>query len=237
MPNLTMTTQFLAAALALEPPPGAKPLDPPVPCAICGATITSGAPVKNLIKTTTAGIADVFRYAAAYTCHSCAACFSDARFTGSHFVSGTAALKPVVALTSATDERPAWRDLVRVIQRGTVNVSIITSNTKRRLWPLAVISTFSDSWQPLFVDGDTERLLNIHVNKLRVCLELVERVYAFGFTKRAIATSLMSGINVKSLAASLADVMRFESQLAAWRGTDEFTLALFIAQKVNQNDH
>lgn len=224
------TSTLLARGFGLHWPEEDR--EPAQRCALCGAAISTGVPLKRVIQKTTTDIADTFRYGHDHTCGDCAACFSEPKLlVGNLFASAACTCKPVVSLDSATDERPAWRDLIRTLPFGTPCVALITSNTKRRLWPAARISGFGPAWRPYFVDGDTARTLDINANRLIECMALIERVMDIGFSKRAIAESLLFGVKLKDFAASAEAILQYESVLAQWRGTDEFLLALFVAQK------
>lgn len=203
-------------------------------CAICGEVHHAGLPARDVIKSGTAEIADIFKLPTAWVCGACAACFGDSRtLVGGIFATPTVAIKPMVSTASATAERPAWRDLVRDEHwLGVENVGIVTLNTKRRLWPSAVTSVFGEAWRPLFVDGDIVRLLHINVRVLREYLALIEEVYAAGFAKPVIGKSLYDGLSGKRIAeVGLERIRDWERRLADWRSSDEFILALFIAQK------
>lgn len=200
------------------------------PCAICQKVIAEAYPIGDMISQATANIADTFR-ASEWLCADCAACFADSRtLTGSIFATETIAEKPLV--TNA-EGRAQWREL---IQRddliGQECVAIITSNTKRRLWTSCVVSRFGDSWQSLFVDGDTDLLLTISVTDLRQCLALVEEIYALGISKQAMTESLIHSNNMRFMQMlGLSALMAYERQLEAWRTRQEFIVSLFIAQK------
>lgn len=218
------TSALLARGFGLHWPEEDR--DPARRCALCGASISTGVPLRRLIRPTTADIADTFRHGRKHVCGDCAACFAEPRLlTGSIFATPDRGLKPTV---SSQPDRPRWCDLLRAVEFGTENVSVITSNTKRRLWPRAVVSVFGPAWQPLFVDGDTDRLLLVDCTALLDCLDLVTVAYSAGFSKSAIATTLLHSF---STGQSPAQVMELESHLRRWRGTDEFLLALFVAQK------
>ena len=195
-------------------------------CSICRQHTSRSVLAKSLIKSSTGDIADTFR-SGERVCGDCAALFADSRLTGSIITLDGNLWRPMVALASATEERPAWRDLLRRITPGAETVAIVTSNTKRRLWPRAVLSTYGDHWRPLFVDGSIDRLLTINATRLLDTLELVEEVYAQGFSKPIIANSLYGGKSNLDFAT----LRSYETRLAVLRPTDEFILSLFIAQK------
>lgn len=201
-------------------------------CALCGLRVAAAMPVKSLIKPATADIPDTFH--GTHVCAPCAAAFSESRLlTGSLLVMNGAGLRPMVSKESARKEgRPCWRDVIRTLPVGAETVAIITSNTKRRLWTRAAVSVVGDYWRPLFVDGDTDRLLTVSITALRASLDLVESVYALGFRKELIGTSLWNGLAPKTLAEhGLERIAELEAALNVWRGSDELLISLFIAQK------
>lgn len=69
------------------------------------------------------------------------------------------------------------------------------------------------------------------------CLDLVEEIYASGFSKRVIGSSLLSGLSAKSFAADARRILQLEAALQPWRGTDEFVLSLYIAQKEEKEEN
>ncbi|NJL53906.1 hypothetical protein HC928_01285 [bacterium] len=189
--------------------------------------------LKRVLSGASADLADTFRHGG-HICKACAACFAAPKLlVGNLYADETRALKPVVALASATEARPAWRDLLRGMTPGTLAPPIVTSNTKRRMWPQAVASPVGAQWRVLFVDGDNDRLLTIHHARLMDTLNHIEMLLALGYSKRAIGDTLLHGASIKSMknADVIRRMMHLEAQTAALRHTDEFTLALFVAQK------
>lgn len=219
----------------LDLPALPKPPDYPpqrAACALCHVPVVEGYPTSTLIKPTTADLADTFG-SADWVCEICARAFVQSKTLASNlYADANGALKPMIAQASATPERPSWRDLLRALPFGTPCVAVVTSNTKRRLWPRAPISAFGEQWRPLFVDGDTDRVLRINADALLTQLAFVEYVYSRGFSKPIIASSLYLGLTVKRIREIGHDTIRnLEDVLSRWRGSDEFLLALFIAQK------
>jgi hypothetical protein len=187
--------------------------------------VTESIPLAKLLKPTASDLADLFRFGDRI-CRHCVACYVEPRLlTGSLFACAGYAAKPTV---STQPERPRWCDLLRTIERGTECVAVMTSNTKRRLWPQAVASRYATRWQPLFVHEHTERLLRIDVSALLECLELVTSLHSAGYSKTVIATSLLHSL---SSAQDYAELLAAERALARWRMTDEFLVALYVAQK------
>lgn len=199
-------------------------------CGICGF-VERVASLKTIIGPSTADLADTFRHGN-YVCLDCATCFGQSKkLAGNLYADATTAQKPVVALKSATEDRPAWRNLVRQLSPDMDCVAIVTSNTKRRLWPQAVVSRPGSQWRVLFVDGDNERIITVDYIEVLRCLDLIESLLNLGYSKRAIGDNLLNGVKFKNLLSDIQSVMADERRIGTWRGTDEFSLALFIAQK------
>lgn len=204
-------------------------------CALCGEALSRAVPLKSLLKPTASDLADTFRYQQrrAYTCEHCAACYAEPRLlTGSLFATCEYGIKPTV---STQPKRVRWLDLLGVLHVNTECVAIMTSNTKRRLWPGAVVSRYGPTWQLLFVHEDTERLLSVDVAALHDCLALVMEVYNIAkISKAAIATTLLHTLSTGQGHAQLLD---YERRLRQWRGSDEFLVSLFVAQKEEPDDN
>jgi len=203
-------------------------------CAVCAAPVAGQAvPVKDLIKPTASAVADTFRYNTDYTCVDCAACYGETRLlTGSLVATPSAGLKPTV---SRQPDRPRWVDLI-LADRNEPAVLVMTSNTKRRLWPAAQVSLPGAPLPVLFVHEDTERLLVVDRDALAECLYLVTECLDDGHSKAAIASSLLRAGNLERLPRA----WRHERELQFWRGRDEFLISLFIAQRQeeeNTHDH
>jgi hypothetical protein len=201
-------------------------------CGICGV---EGEIVKSsrLIQKATAGIADTFKHGP-YACLNCAACFTANKLLRSNLLATRYyGVSPLVAIPKTLSPRPTWRDLLRKLQPGDETVAIVTSNTKRRLWIDAAVAVVGPVWRVLFVDGDTARLLKINHAKLLDVLDTVEALLMLGLSKRAIADNVVAGMKLKALKdpTLLVQLLDYEQQLTSMRDTEEFTLALFVAQK------
>lgn len=201
-------------------------------CGICGykGEVVSA---SRLIKVSTADVADTFRHSA-FACLPCAACFSERRLLVSNIYADDLGrgLKPMVAQSSATEDRPSWRDLVTQLSPGTKTVSVFTSNTKRRLWLRAPVGIVGSSWRVLMVHESEDRVFQVDYEEVLRNLSSIENLLEEGFSKAAIKTSLPSA-GYKTFKDDPARFLIAERLLAEKRNTDEFELALFIAQKEN----
>lgn len=197
-------------------------------CSLCGNKKPS-VRLNHIIKPATSEIADTFKHSQ-FVCLECAACFAENRLlTGNIYADefGTG-LKPMIARSSATKERPAWCDLIESLPVGIETVAIFTSNAKRRLWTNAVVSHVGSSWRVLFVDGDVDRILMIDCTKLTAVMRQITFLMRRGYSKRAIAENLLSATKPSGITRL---IFSLESEMKQVRHTDEFLLALFIAQE------
>jgi hypothetical protein len=83
----------------------------------------------------------------------------------------------------------------------------------------------------LVVDGNIERVLTIDHTKLLDVLDKVEQIYSMGISKVVIADNLLLANKIKGHNLTLMELIQYERIIVPYRLTDEFTLALFIAQK------
>lgn len=230
-----MTTLPSALARAFALPALTLPteaLTTPVVCPFALTPVTEGVPVARLVTDATADVATTFR-GASHVSVDGARCFGAPRdLKGNLAAVNDTGLRPFIARSSATPERPAWTDLVRLLRRGDSVVLIVSDEVQRRLWPQARIGVVSDTGYPvLLTTGMRTRLLTVRHAQLLDCLATVEAAYA-RWSKAAMANGLLSyryqeQIRTVGLAQARAD----EATLAPWRGSDEFDLSIVIAQK------
>lgn len=199
-------------------------------CAVCGTHHWRTFAAAAFIRPSTGDVADIFRHGEVL-CVDCAALFANSHFTGGMLAIAGNYYKPLVI---AKGDRPAWRDLIRSIPIGTETVAIITSNTKRRLWPNAPRSTFGPQWQVFFAVDNVERILTVEAGRLRKCLDIVEELYNAGIAKSLLGESLMAALPPPIIRKiGLRKVLEYEREIAPWRGTDELMIATYVAQKEN----
>lgn len=208
-------------------------------CALTGERLQAeGCRLKKVVGAASADIADTFRFRSEWLSVKAARLYKSSRvLRGNLLALPGQGIRPFVSQKSATDERPCWRDLIFLLPVGVQSVALFTDESKRRLWPLATLSVFGHHWRPLFnaapYKGATAqcRSLQINIDRFRVCLRLVERVYSLGFAKRLIDQGLVCVAARKHIGKiGLESVCRLEAELEPWRGNDEFLLSLFVAQ-------
>lgn len=238
---------LLAHALALPPldtPPAQ--LAPGACCAITGQPIQEGYRVMDrslhLVGQATTEFLDNFRGGIHGHLSDAAARCIRAGQPGSllHrsllvFEDGTVHL-PLINLASAAEQgRPCWRTLARAVwpaRQGQRCVVILTTDTKRRLWPRARVGTLGSHTVLLLHDpeSNTSNLLAVDWPRLLTCLDLVEQVYGLGFSKTSVRVSLYGQTRAVQMV-GLTETRRLDRALAAWRDQPEFTVALLIAQR------
>lgn len=239
-----IAADLIASALGLPPfktPPVAVP--PGTRCAVTGAPLETGHPVKSVTGASTADFLDVFRGSLhGYVSDAAARCFAaasgDIRASGQMWVWPTQFARPVVSSATARETgRPAWREYLRTAYRerqGEPCAVLLVENFKRRFWHRAVVSVMTDTLT-LFVQSDTTRTeqnLTVHMPTLLEALTLVERAYVLGFSKDAIRTGLLSAATRKVAAqAGIVHASQLDRDLGWLRGTPEFEVAVIVAQK------
>ena len=108
-------------------------------------------------------------------------------------------------------------------------VFILTSETKRRLWIDAEITT-GDPIRVFVNNAEMSCSRLVLIEKLRNAIALVSECLAHGFSKQAIATSLFSQRKIKN-ALGFVDVRLLETRCIPFRGTSHFVVALMIGTK------
>ena len=232
-------------ALAAEPqvvPAGTE-------CAITGEPIEVGYPVAEMVTSATAEFLDCFRGGVdGYVSEAAARCFKNADPKKGNptarsfliFEDGTAYL-PLINRQAATEQgRPCWSQLVREVwpsRAGQRCLSILTTDTKKRLWIRARIGQLGERTPILVYNSESAQNAVVFVNwcVLEMSLDIVEEVYAAGFVKASIASSLFRQWKMVELNGMEA-VSAWERDLGVVRGMDEFPIALLMAQRPDKEE-
>ena len=238
---VSMTTLAATLAQAYHLPALAHPLerlDEPVVCPFAGTPITEGVPVARLITDATADVPSTF-HGVRHVSADGARCFAaPSMLKGNLAVVDGTGVRPFIARTRTTPERPAWTDLVRSLRPGAMVVLIVTDESQRRLWPQARLGIVSNAGYPVLLNrGLQTRLLTVRHDDLLACLDVVEALYACGWRKRAIEHGLLSYRHQDHVrTVGYAAARHAEMQIAAWRASDVFRLSVVIAQKPIEED-
>jgi hypothetical protein len=232
-----MREEFLVKAFAF--PPIAAVEDCDAVCAISGVPLTQGCRSAVILSKAMGDVADICRFPSGWLSPAAAQCMNASKvLRGNLLALPHRGLHPFVSQDSATPERPSWAALLRTLPADTPCLAIFTDESKRRLWTSARCSAYGESWRPYLNTGASSfpphigRELQVSRTAFLRCLELVETVYAHGFSKYAILEGLLDVSSSKAIQAhGITRTQQFETQLSAWRGQDACLLAVFIAQK------
>jgi hypothetical protein len=218
-------------------PPGTR-------CVISGQPITRGVPVSAITTDSTTEFLDHFRNGLnGYISEAAARCYKSANPRKGNIlarslaaIEGEPGLLPLIARDRARAEgRPCWSELVRDLWprcRGKRAVLVLSTDTKKRLWPRARVGTIGSRTALYYYDAETagNGTLWLDWPRLLICLDLVEEVYTAGYPKAAIRESLYTaGRITQSL--GIGSVRQWERTIAPWRGSPEFVVATLIAQR------
>ncbi len=228
LPDLTLTS--------VDVPPRTR-------CAISGQPLTRGVPVAGITTSATTEFLDQFRGGLhGYVSEAAARCYKSADPRKGNILArslaafaGEPGALPLIARERAVAEgRPCWSDLVRQVwpaRRGQTCVLIISTDTKKRLWPRARVGALGSQTPVYYYDAPTAGNDTLYLDwpRLLACLDLVEEVYTAGYPKAAIRESLYRAGRMAQ--DDLVRVRPWERALAEWRGLPEFTVATLIAQK------
>lgn len=244
MTEYVSVADLLAAAFPLPElriPPEMVPAG--TRCAISGRPLTTGIRVSDVTTGSTTEFLDQFRGGLyGYVSEAAAQCFRSADPRKGNILArslavfdGEPGMLPLIARERAMAEgRPCWSDLVRSVWprwRGRRCVLIISTDTKKRLWPRARVGALGGQTPVYYYDGPTAGNSTLYVDwpRLSACLELVEEIYTAGWPKAAIRTSLYCAGSMAQ--GDLGRVKLWERELAEWRGRSEFIVTVLIAQR------
>lgn len=206
-------------------------------CAITGTHITEGIPWKRVIPASTGEYLDLMHgMAFPYLSLDAAAAYKGSWNLGSRmiFEDGTA-YHPYISTTSAgKSDRTFWSALVRHVwpaRREQLCMVIMAGDFKKRVWPRSVVGPLGANTPVYVLDSDrfVSQLLSIDWERMIHILDLVEEVYALGFSKDAISNGLYT--NYATFVDRPIESIKLETKLQQVRRLPEFTAAILIAQK------
>lgn len=136
------------------------------------------------------------------------------------------------ALTARDNaERPLWREALPALDLDQSRVVVLTTDPKKRVWPLARVSRGADA--SLYLHDPARGVSGnrtIRIPALRDLLALVEHALALGCAKAQLWSSLLTSATTVERMGHRA-VITLERELAAARRQPEFLPALIIAQR------
>jgi hypothetical protein len=141
----------------------------------------------------------------------------------------------MIARESAEKQgRPCWSDLLQTVWRQAIDkpaLVVITDDFHKRLWPYARPTTIGGQTAIYVHDKEWVGLngtVVVDYSAMLDCLAFIERLLGAAFSKVAIRDGLLHSTKV---ALSIAEAVRAERALSAWRTRPEFGPALMVAQK------
>lgn len=236
---------LLASGLRLPPLP-----EPPIPvppgtvCATSGEPLAHGYPVERVVTDATGEFLDTFHGDVhGWVSDSAARCYTSADPRRGNpcarsvlaFADGTLH-SPLIAREAArAQNRACWSQLVRDVwpdRAGQVMLAIITTDTKKRLWMHARTGVLGERTPIFCYDPETalHGIRYISWPRLITCLDCVEEIYSAGFPKQALRVSLYTAGKIAQTV-GLSTTRRMEAALSAWRSSQEFAIALLMAQR------
>lgn len=229
-------TSIIAKAMRL--PPLGMPVvyfNAPRQCAITGEAIASGYDAQLLFDGASGLHLDsVTALHSGVVSEATAQVHKNSWNLGSRvFTESGAHYRPLVSLKSAREQgRPCWRELVRRLvtdHPSEMLVMILTDDFKKRHWHNCRAGQIGSA-TPIFVHSGEyhlSALLTVNWPVMLTTLDLLESIYARGFTLRALRTNLLT--ETKAVTANgLAESFRLEKQLAGLRGTPGLRIVDFV---------
>lgn len=131
--------------------------------------------------------------------------------------------------------RPYWSKVVRDVwslQAGCLVLAILATDVKKRTWNLARAGVLGEH-TPLLLhatEWNVSQVVYVSWPRLVLALDILEPIYAAGFSKTSIADSLYSQTKAVT-AIGMAVTRQLERGLDAMRAAPEFLPALIMAQK------
>jgi len=210
-------------------------------CALTGETIIKGIAVQDILSDAIAKPYEVFKYKSDFVGVDAGKLYQWFRggLVGNVFASKGMAIKPMVSRDSAKKaDRLCWIDLIKKLKKGEETVAIFSQESKNRLWINSTVGIVGKFWDVYLNDGSFNGILTVDHSKLLHCIEICEKIYAFGCNKTQIRTNVMDIKTARALSkkqkVSIVDIIKemqeIESEIKGWRATSEFKLCLFIIQ-------
>ena len=205
-------------------------------CAFSGVPLTSGVPVKQVIRPATANIADTFRYPGDYVSGEVASLFkAQTALRGNLLATPTELQRPLFSVESArAQERPSWLDVFVNLSQGggEMLVLILTDESKRRLWPNAVVSEWGQFISLFYNVGSTARVLTLRTRWLVSLLRTCTFLLTAGYSRQAIQESLIKSRSLYQ--AQYPESHEVDKGLFQFRHTPEFQVASFTARDISE---
>lgn len=212
----------------------------PMYCSMTGQPITEGVAIDDCVSIAFNDYVETFNPGQPYVSVNVAQVFKNDWNLGSVVASPSHYVKPLVASTNATEERPQWATLVRAMAHWPKDepvVILFATDTKKRFWPSAKLGYIGEKTPVLLADSGSAIMRVIYVSwpKLLACLDLVQSIRSIGFDRvggmrRAFPFSennlFADGLTVSKVGFDKAKELH--NQLEPWYHTNELLLVSFI---------
>jgi len=203
-------------------------------CAACAAGITDGTPTTEIVGDAFSRQSEFIRFSD-HVCAACAWLFGAPKKTHRNVIAAQGLIWwPMVSHTSATDERPCWLDVLRIIARmpaETVIAAVMTVDPKPRLWPMTEIAR-RDNFGAYFhwPDYDVSEYRTFNLDEtLTICGSAIIPALKAGYSKKACYFGLLS--DLKRAKKDLSKTMAMEKELSIHRDSRAFLPALMASGK------
>jgi|SRR5882672_2820318 len=200
-------------------------------CAVCGFE-GDGQYGRDILDITTSNVTALFELAYGHICAPCYGLWSKPKYWHRGIFATRGGVRfPVISRESVTPERPTWSQALRALSPDEPRAIVLTTDPKKRVWPFARVSSGDTAW--IYIHDPSRGVSSnrpVSIKKLLAALDLVEQVYALGWSKPWIARSLMGSQNA-IVSTGLDVALNLDRRLAQIRNEPEFLPALIVAQK------
>lgn len=203
-------------------------------CSICGISGSGQYDRNDILDKTSANLTAIFDMNQSTICRFCVGVWREPKkFHRAIYADPEGLIFPVISRDSATEDRPVWSDIVRMMPVDQPRVMILTTDPKKRTWPMARVS--QGDLCAIYTHDPSRGISGniwVSIEEMRRVLNVIERAYEAGFSKPAISTSLYTS-HKQATIVGLEQTRQMEHQLAWTRTKAEFIPSLIIAQKGN----
>ena len=204
-------------------------------CMICGSEIDGEAVhAKRIIKSTTAGDSQLFRFRqATHFCIPCAWLMELGKGRPGNFIASeqTGFELAVISVESVVADKRPWLHIVRDLAQlppDTTITGVLTTDVKPRLWHRCQIATIADFGLYIHApDYDVSEWRQFSLDDLLGTIDAMMPILRHGYAKSAVYHSLFN--DYKRASRDPAEALRLESTLADLRRRPEFLPALLMA--------
>lgn len=203
-------------------------------CATCAAEIEAGILTGEINNKTFSNHAEYFKYGS-HVCRACAWLYGMGKGNpGNIIAAGDEYCRPVISPDSATEERPAWLDLLERIRdsppekKSTPVAGVLTTDVKPRVWPRMRVASVRDFG--LYVHAqeyDISEYRDLDMALLLDATRPIREALAKGYSKSRIYHGLLS--DFQRAKKDMKGVMHLEMHLQDIRDWPEFVPALIAS--------